>query len=380
MFNIEKVMEQSEIGFAKHQILYDEKGQPVDYRFQAVNPTFENITGLKREALLNRRITEVMPKITQGDFDWIGFFGNIVTEGKKEVFEHYAAPLDKWYRVEAYSCEKDCFTTLFTDITNERELIQASKAFLDDEQKTNTYEEITQRMKHMTGADYVALNVFLEDGEYFQTVAIAGVPSALKKVSQILGFNPQKKEWPPDPHRMALIREKTVTTFDHLHELTNHVLPKTAIQLLEKTFNLGRTVVIKSTQGEKIIGDFTLMFSKEKELQNENEAIIYSDMVGMLIEKRKGLQKLTEKEGELRESQQQYQSIAEDTPALICRSLPDTTIVYANQAYCDFFQRKLETLIGKPFMDLIRPDQHESVRAILSRLTPESPSITHEHP
>src|SRR6056297_992380 len=324
MFNIEKVMEQSEIGFAKHQILYDEKGQPVDYRFQAVNPTFENITGLKREALLNRRITEVMPKITQGDFDWIGFFGNLVTAGKKEVFEHYASPLDKWYRVEVFSCEKDCFTTLYTDITNERELIQASKAFLDDEQKANTYEEITQRMKHITGADYVALNVFLEDGEHFQTVAIEGVSSALKKVSQILGFNPQKKEWPPDPHRMALIREKTVTTFDHLHELTNHVLPKTAIQLLEKTFNLGRTVVIKSTQGEKIIGDFTLMFSKRNELQNENEAIIYSDMVGMLIERRKGLQKLAKKENQLQESRQQLDTIVSNTPAVIYTYRIDT--------------------------------------------------------
>jgi len=379
MFNIEKTMEQSSIGFAKHQLIYDKNGKPQDYIFLSINPTFERLTGLKREALINRRVSEVMPKILQNDFDWIGYFGKVVKDGERKFFEQYSAPLDKWYRVEVFSCEKDYFTTLFTDITNERELIHASKAFLNDGQTSNTFEQITQQMKRITGANYVALNIFLEDGESFRTVAIAGIPGVLQRTAQILGFNPQNKVWAPDPHRMALIRDQSVTTLDYLHELTSYVLPKTGIQLLEKTFNLGKTVVIKSTCGEKIIGDFTLMFSKRNDLQNENEAIIYADMVGMLIEKRKGQQKLAEKEGQLRESQQRYQSIAEDTPAMICRSLPDTSIVYANKAYCDFFQRKLESLIGQTFMDLIPKDQHESIRAALSQLTPKSPSITHEH-
>ncbi|HPF17731.1 MAG TPA: PAS domain-containing protein [Thermotogota bacterium] len=315
MFSIEKMMEQSDIGCAKHKMIYDAAGNPVDYYFQAVN--LEKLTGLKREALLNRRVSEVMPNITNDDFDWIGYYAEVVKNGKKHVFEQYAASLDRWYRVECFSCEKDCFTTLFTDITHERELVEASKAFLDDEQKANTYEEMTQRMRRITGSDFVALNVFMEDGEHFRTVAIEGVPGVLQKAAQMLGFNPQKKEWPPDPHRMALIREKTVTTFDHLHELTDHVLPKTAIKLLEKTFNLGKTVVIKSMQSEKIIGDFTLMFSKGNELQNENEAIIYADMVGMLIEKRRGLQKLAEKEKLLKESKQQLDTIISNSPSVI---------------------------------------------------------------
>src|SRR6056297_1477892 len=115
MFSIEKVMEQSEIGCANHKMIYDEAGKPVDYLFQAVNPAFERLTGLKREKLLNRRFTEVMPKITEDAFDWIGYYGKIVIEGERKVFEQYSAPLDKWYRVEVFSCKEDCFTTIFTD-------------------------------------------------------------------------------------------------------------------------------------------------------------------------------------------------------------------------------------------------------------------------
>ncbi|MFW6263784.1 MAG: PAS domain-containing protein, partial [Thermotogota bacterium] len=381
MFSLEKAMEQSTIGFAKHQLIYDEKGNPKDYLFLSLNPAFERLTGLKREVLLNRRVTEVMPEIAQGDFDWFGFFGNIVTERKKEVFEHYSASLDKWYRVEGLSCEKDCFTTLFTDITNERELVHASKTFLDDEQKTNTYEEITQRMKRMTGADYVALNVFLEECGHFQTIAIVGIPGALQKAATLLGFNPLKKEWAPDPHRMALIREKKVTTFEHLHELTQHVLSKKAIQLLEKTFHLGQTVIIKSTQGEKIIGDFTLMFSKGNELQNENEAIIYADMVGMLIERRKGLQKLAEKETALREAKDNLQNITDNMLDLVSVTDMAGKYRFAGPSH-KILGYEIDKLIGRNVMHFVHPEdlpQVEQEFVNFIRQKTKNPKVTYRY-
>ena len=36
-------------GFALHEIICDEKGEPFDYRFLDINPAFEKLTGLKRE-------------------------------------------------------------------------------------------------------------------------------------------------------------------------------------------------------------------------------------------------------------------------------------------------------------------------------------------
>ena len=308
MLSFEKGMESSEMGFARHKMIYDEKGKPVDYQFLAVNESFERLTGLKQKAILNCRVSDIMPKITEDEFDWIGHYGKIATCGERSVFEQYSHPLDKWYHVEAFSCEPGYFTTLFMDITHERELTEASKKFLDDEEETNTYEELTQRMKKITEANYVVLNLFSEEGGKFQTVAIAGVSPSLQKATQLLGFNPLKKEWPPDPRRFELIRDKNVTAFDHLHELTDHVISKTAIQIVEKTFNLGKTVIIKIKQGERIIGDFTLMFAKGNEMQNEAEALIYTDMVGMLTEKHR-------RQRELDKSEERYRRAIEGTGA-----------------------------------------------------------------
>src|SRR6056297_2277583 len=241
-------MEQSEMGFARQKVIYDEKGKPVDYIFLTVNTTFEKLTGLKKKDLLNHRLSEVLPKTLEDDFDWIGFYGTIAKEGQTSVIEQYSYAVDKWFRIEAFSCETGFFTTLFSDITHEKELTEASEAFLDDGEGTNSYEEITQRMKRITGARYVVLNIFLEENKRFLTAGIAGVSTSLQKAGQILGFNPLKKEWPIDPHRFELIRDKAVTTFEYLHDLTDHIISRTAVRIVEKTFKLGKTFIIKITQ------------------------------------------------------------------------------------------------------------------------------------
>ena len=50
-------------GFALHEIIYNEAGSPVDYRFLAVNPAFEHMTGLKSADMVGRSVREVMPGI-----------------------------------------------------------------------------------------------------------------------------------------------------------------------------------------------------------------------------------------------------------------------------------------------------------------------------
>jgi len=356
MLSIEKAMESSEMGFARHKVICDEEGKPVDYVYLAVNPAFERLTGLKKEDLLNRRVTKVVPKITDDDFDWISFYGKIANGEERRVFERYSYALDKWYRIEVFSCEKDYFTTFFTDITHERMLVEASKKFLDDQKGSNQYEQITRRMKKISGARYVSLNLFLEDEGAFLTAAIAGISSSLQQGAKLLGFNPINKKWSSDPHRLELIKDKIVTTFNHLHELTEHIISKSAVQLIEKTFKIGKTIIIKITQGDRFLGDFTLMFSKGRELENENEAVIYADMVGMLLEKRR-------RQRELDENRERYElAMTAGENGLWDRNLDTDEIYYSPKSFTmlgykpDEIQKTIEN-----WHSLIHPDDKKWV-------------------
>ncbi|MGI6286016.1 hypothetical protein SEF58_09385 [Neomoorella humiferrea] len=50
-------------------MFYDEKGLPEDYIFLDLNPNFEEMTGLKKEAILGQRVTKVLPGIREGNFE-----------------------------------------------------------------------------------------------------------------------------------------------------------------------------------------------------------------------------------------------------------------------------------------------------------------------
>lgn len=81
----------------------------------------------------------------------------------------------------------------------------------------------------------------------------------------------------------------------------------------------------------------------------------------------------------LRESEKHYRAIAEDIPVLICRFMPDGKIVYVNEAYCEYFHRKSEELVGQTFSSLIPEDDRKMVMTNLSMCTVKSPTHSHEH-
>ena len=49
-------------GFALHEIICDEAGKPCDYRFLEINPAFERLTGLKREEVVGKTLSQVLPE------------------------------------------------------------------------------------------------------------------------------------------------------------------------------------------------------------------------------------------------------------------------------------------------------------------------------
>ncbi|MFH1155244.1 MAG: transporter substrate-binding domain-containing protein [Pseudomonadota bacterium] len=107
-------------GFALHKLIVNEKSQPADYVFMDVNPAFERLTGLKRENILGRTVTEILPGTENDPADWIGRYGRVALTGEETRFEHYSQALGKWFSILAFSPRKGQFATLFTDITGRK--------------------------------------------------------------------------------------------------------------------------------------------------------------------------------------------------------------------------------------------------------------------
>ncbi|MBD1939513.1 PAS domain S-box protein [Microcoleus sp. FACHB-68] len=84
-------------------------------------------------------------------------------------------------------------------------------------------------------------------------------------------------------------------------------------------------------------------------------------------------------EEELRKSEARYRAIIEDQTELICRFLADGTLTFVNGAYCRYFAKESEELIGKNLFSLILEEERETVKSCITCLNQEEPVRIVEH-
>ncbi|MDY6783509.1 MAG: PAS domain S-box protein [Cyanobacteriota bacterium] len=84
----------------------------------------------------------------------------------------------------------------------------------------------------------------------------------------------------------------------------------------------------------------------------------------------------------LLQSEARYRAIVETQTDPIVRFAPGGILTFANPAYCRYFARSLEDLLGRSFLELIPENQRQQMRDYLdqlSSLTPDNPENTCEH-
>ena len=69
-------------------------------------------------------------------------------------------------------------------------------------------------------------------------------------------------------------------------------------------------------------------------------------------------------------------AMVDHVPTLMCRSRPDTTVIWTNRAYADFFGALPQGLIGERWIDHLPEEDHGRVLEALHSLTPDAPTFT----
>lgn len=158
-------LEYAPFGFARHTLVADENGTPVDYVFEEVNGTFCKLTGLQREKIIGRCVTKVIPGIKEDQFDWIAHYGRIAAECGEDYFEQFSEPLQKWYRVHVNSTVKGEFITWFTDISDEHNAIDMAVALNEEMEQRKSVENQLRASKEKYQSIFEnTLDVYTEVG------------------------------------------------------------------------------------------------------------------------------------------------------------------------------------------------------------------------
>jgi signal transduction histidine kinase len=117
-----RLLEEMAEGFVLHEIIVDDDGRPVDYRFLALNPAFERQSGLRACDVVGRTVLEVLPAT---EAFWIEHYGQVALTGESMDFEGYSGPLGKWYQARAFSPRPGHVAVVCSDVTATREALEA---------------------------------------------------------------------------------------------------------------------------------------------------------------------------------------------------------------------------------------------------------------
>ena len=171
-------------GFCIIEVVYDEHGAAVDYRFVETNAAFSTQSGISDP--LGRTIREVVPGIEPV---WLDRYGSVVRTGQSLRFVERAEALDRWFEVFAFrvgALEERQVAVLFKDLT---ERTRAARAMAELENRRRMALDAAQlgTWRH----DIQTNQVELDD----RARAHYGVNSGLVSVDEIVArIHPQDRE------------------------------------------------------------------------------------------------------------------------------------------------------------------------------------------
>ncbi len=105
-------------GFCVIEMLFDDAGNPVDYRFLEVNPTFERFTGL--EKAVGKTARHLVPEL---ESHWFEIYGHVALTGEPRRFVEGSEAMGRWFEVYAFrfgGSESRRVALLFNNITERK--------------------------------------------------------------------------------------------------------------------------------------------------------------------------------------------------------------------------------------------------------------------
>jgi PAS domain S-box-containing protein len=127
-----------DVGFCVIQLLFDDYGNPVDFRFLETNPAFEKQSGLSDA--VGKCMRTLVPQL---EAHWFETYGRVALTGESIRFIHEARALDgRWFDVYAFRLdvpELRHVAVLFTDISVRRHLEDRTQ------QQANSLAELNRR-------------------------------------------------------------------------------------------------------------------------------------------------------------------------------------------------------------------------------------------
>lgn len=246
-------------GFCIIEMVYNEKGDPIDYIFLEYNTSFEKQTGLK-----NARGVSIKTMNPHHEQHWFDLYGNVDKTGQPAYFEQEAVLINGWYEASAFPLTRqndNKVAVIFKDITTRKKAEIELNAF-----NTRLEMEVKERTANLNN-----LNALLEEKneelersnkelESFNYIASHDLQEPLRKIQTFLSLITQRGI---DPDTAHAYMDKISLSAERMSNLIQDVLAYSRISADNKFVNTDLNKVI-----DNVLTDYEIVIADKKAVIN----------------------------------------------------------------------------------------------------------------
>jgi PAS domain S-box-containing protein len=168
-------------GLACCQMIFEDNYKPVDFVYLKVNAAFEKITGLSKEQVIGKKVSQAIPGTREAHPELIERYGRVALTGKSENFDIFFKPLSLWLHVSTYSTEKGHFVAIFENIDDRKKAEEALKESEERFSKAFTNSQAASAITRFEDGLYIDVNEsFVRLSEFTKDELIGHTPWELK--------------------------------------------------------------------------------------------------------------------------------------------------------------------------------------------------------
>lgn len=355
-------------GFALHEMIYDEKGNPVDYKFLDINQAYERMTNVKASDLIGKTALELFPNL---DKSWIEKYGKVAITGEPIHFEYYAATLDKYFEVSAFQPAKHQFAYLCSDATD----------------KNNTEAQIRKNEIRLQGMVRILQHQTESVQEFLDYALEEAIKLTESKIGYLYYYDEKKREFELNTWSKDVMKECGVLNPQTVYELDKTgiwgevvrqrkeivINDFQAFHPLKKGYPEGHATLYRFLSIPIFVENAIVAvvgFANKESDYNSDDLIqiqLLMDGVWREVERKKAVKSLLKNE-------ETYETFFNANEDFIFLKDEDCRYLIVNEAIAAFFNTTKENMIGKSDEELapdeiIRPCRSSDLKVIETHTT-----------
>jgi len=361
-------------GFACFQIIYNEQQAPLDFVFRDTNRAFEEITGLKRENVQGRKITEVLADSEiDSKYPQLAQYVQAVMEGETLHFEYYSETLNRWYEIISYSEEEDTFIVLFRNITDHKKVQEEMQQQLEFEKMVaeisssfvntpaNQFDQAVNRALELTGEFFdvdVTYVMQIRPEENLLVITHDWVRKGIEQdMESVRRMRIDELPWIGPRYRdLEKLKYSNVEDLPPEAEMEKTILQKKGVKSV-----LICPLVTNGTQ-VGALGIHSIREKKEWNREQESHLKVLANTISSAFAKQ-------QMESALKESEEQFRSFVENASDIIFTVNEKGILTYISPNWTAVLGHSEEEIVGAHFSEIVHPDDIEACFKAIEEIT-----------